>query len=285
MQTLLEQIQSFLQKVASEPTPLPNDIVEEFGEACKKALRNRFLAKPRKFNIYMSNIGQPLGQLQRDKAGLEKEKPAYTDVMKFLYGDLIEAAAIALIKAAGIKIQSEQEPLELNIGGMNLRGRYDIEIDNGLWEIKSASPWSFKNKFQGFLGLAKDDVFGYVTQGYLYETAAEKPFMGWIVVDKSVGEWSIVETPAAPERYSENVLKEVEEKIYALNDKTAPLQCCCSEEDETFYKKKTGNKVLGFPGKFCKHKFACYPNLQYLPKQESKSKSPEFVWYTDIATK
>ena len=50
-----------------------------------------------------------------------------------------------------------------------------------------------------------------------------------------------------------------------------------------FYKKPTGNKVLGRECSFCPYKRPCWGNqLQYLPQQQSKGKSPKWFWYTQI---
>ena len=63
----------------------------------------------------------------------------------------------------------------------------DVKINNKVWDIKSASPWSFTNKFSedggGFESLKKDDAFGYIGQGYMYGIADKSDFGGWIVIN------------------------------------------------------------------------------------------------------
>ena len=51
-------------------------------------------------------------------------------------------------------------------------------------DIKSASDWSYKNKFDSFESLAKGDSFGYVGQLVGYAKASGKNIGGWWVVNK-----------------------------------------------------------------------------------------------------
>ena len=47
----------------------------------------------------------------------------------------------------------------------------------------------------GFNEVVKDDTFGYASQGFLYGESQKKNFGGWIVINKSTGEWVVCETP------------------------------------------------------------------------------------------
>ena len=44
---------------------------------------------------------------------------------------------------------------------------------------------------RGYNNIKKDDVFGYVPQGYLYAEAAGSTFGGWIAINKATGEWAV----------------------------------------------------------------------------------------------
>ena len=39
--------------------------------------------------------------------------------------------------------------------GQEIKGEYDMEMDGKIDDVKSASPWSYKNKFASFDALAK----------------------------------------------------------------------------------------------------------------------------------
>ena len=68
MSNVVEQLQNFLAQACKEPVSMSDDIVEEFGELCKSALRKQFTEeREKKFRIRMSNIGRPICQLQMEK--------------------------------------------------------------------------------------------------------------------------------------------------------------------------------------------------------------------------
>ena len=274
MHLLLVKIQELLARSGKERVDIDDTIIEEFGEACKQAFKKQFTEeREQDFRIRMSGIGKPLCQLQMEKQNNSSESPPYNFKMRVLFGDLIEASAIAIMKAAGIKIQSEQQEVHNEIGGVKIKGTYDVEINDKIYDIKSASPWSYDNKFaKGFNNVKEDDSFGYVVQGSLYSDSSGKPFGGWIVINKSTGEWQIVETPTYSEDY----------KVKALvNNK--PFERCFEDVPETFNKVSTGNRVLSSICSFCSYKKPCWGNdLKYLPQQQSKAKSPRWFWYTKL---
>jgi len=281
---LLIKIQELLARSSVERVDVSEDIIEQFGEDCKTAFRKQFTEqRSKEFSIRMSSIGKPLCQLQMEKRKTSSESPPYNFKMRVLFGDLIEAAAIGIMKAAGIKIQSEQQKVNNKIADTKIQGTYDVEIDGKIYDIKSASPWAYDNKFaKGFHNVEEEDSFGYVVQGSLYSDSAKKPFGGWIVINKSTGEWQVVETPTYNEDYKKKALQTAEDNINALvNDK--PFERCFEDIPETFNKVSTGNRVLSSICGFCSYKKACWGNdLQYLPQQQSKAKSPRWQWYTKV---
>ena len=66
--------------------------------------------------------------------------------MRNLFGDLIEQAAMIIMKASGVEIQSEQTKTEYKLDDVTVNGTLDVEIEDKVWDIKSASPESFNNK-------------------------------------------------------------------------------------------------------------------------------------------
>ena len=273
----------FLAEANKASVEISDELIEEFGEACKSAFKKQFTDKRQEnFSYRMSNIGKPLCQLQMEKKGIKGEGLPYNIKMRNLFGDLIEASAITIMKASGIEITDVQKQVKL---GDEISGTLDIKIGGKVWDIKSASPYSFENKFGdsgGFDAVVKDDAFGYVSQGFLYGEADKSDFAGWIVINKSTGEWCVTETPQENSEYKKQALKKAKDNIEALkNDK--PFKRCFTDEEEFFYKKPTGNKVLGISCSFCPYKKACWgDNLQYLPQQQSKGKNPKWLWYTEV---
>ena len=97
-------------------------------------------------------------------------------------GDLMEAAMFTLMEAAGIEIKSKHTKVSHEVDGTVINGEYDVELDDGIWDIKTASPFAFEQKFSasdGFNRIKDKDSFGYVAQGIGYGMGAGKPFKGW----------------------------------------------------------------------------------------------------------
>tara|TARA_R100000742_G_C4249214_1_gene67731 strand:+ start:16 stop:909 length:894 start_codon:yes stop_codon:yes gene_type:complete len=286
-QDILEKVRVFLEAASKDAVEVPDDLIEEFGKACVDSFRKQFTDQRNKeFGLRASNIGRPLCQLQMEKKGVKGEGQPYNAKMRNLFGDIIEQIAIIVMKSAGVEIQAEQKKIKYGVTkDVEINGSLDVQINDKIWDIKSASPWSFTNKFGengGFAAVASDDVFGYTTQGYVYGEGAKKPFGGWIVVNKSTGEWAVTEAPLADDEYKANALTAAKENVIALqNDKE--FERCYEDEDEYFRKQKTGNKVLSSTCGFCPYKFPCWgESLQLLPQQQSQGKNPRWVWYTEV---
>ena len=233
----------------------------------------------------MSGIGRPLCQLQMEKAGAEREQSPYNNKLRFLIGDMIEALTVFIIKSSGIKVDSEQKGVKRKNKYFEngLTGTYDIEINNKIFDIKSASDWSFKNKFNmGFGAVAEKDVFGYLSQGYLYAESLNKPFGGWIVINKSTGEIQLTAPPSDDTKYKDKALQIARDNASHLID-GKPFKRCFEDEEETFRQVKTGNRKLGTICSFCNFKKPCWgDDLQFLPQQQSKARNPKWFWYTKI---
>ena len=286
MNNILDKVKIYLDKVSTNPVEISEDLLNEFGEACKSALRKQFSEKRQdKFEPRMSNIGRPLCQLQMEAKGIKGDGQPYNNKMRNTFGDLIEALAIFVLKSAGVKIDSEQKQVEYKFDKENISGRLDVEIDNKVWDIKSTSPYSFEHKFGekgGFNEVVDNDSFGYASQGFLYAESEKKPFGGWIAINKSTGEWAVCETPQVQDQYRDRFIKQATDNYKALRDKV-PFKKCFDDVEETFRGKPTGNRVLDRVCSFCPYKVPCWGSgLQYLPQQQSKGKNPKWVWYTQV---
>ena len=286
MNNILLKVQQYLDNVSKNPVKLDKQLVQEFGEACKNALLKQFEETRRdKFEVRMSNIGRPLCQLQMEAKGIKGEGQPYNVKMRNTFGDIIEALAVFVMKSSGIKITNEQKKVNYKFNGDNIEGRQDVEIDGKIWDIKSASPYSFEKKFGeagGFNEVVREDSFGYASQGFLYGESQKKPFGGWIVINKSTGEWVVCETPKLVEPYKSDAIKKAKDNIKAIKD-GVPFKRQYDAIEETFRGKPTGNKVLGLACSFCPYKLPCWGSkLQLLPQQQSKGKNPKWVWYTEV---
>ena len=277
---------SYLVNVLDGKAEMPSYLFDEFAELSKKALEKHFTRKEEDFRLRMSNVGKPLCQLQMQAKGVEPEKPSHDFIVRMIIGDMLEALVIVLLKAAKIEVKSQHQKVSLGVGDRQIEGEYDIELDDGIYDIKSVSPFSFTTKFNadnGYDKIKQSDSFGYISQGHGYGMAANKPFKGWIAINKTTGE--IVFTDS---KHTDEEKKEVYSKIYntsvALLDEK-PFERCFTDVEEVYYSKPTGNRTLGIECSYCPYKHDCWDNLEFRRQLPSKGKNPKWTWYTKIDPK
>ena len=219
MNWLLVRIQSYLLGASRGESKISPELVKEFQELCGKALDRQFNQKRDDWRLRMSEVGKPLCQQKLKKKGVKQEYE-YNAVMRFIIGDLIEALAIVIMKAAGIKIQESQKKVSMKIANIDLQGTYDVKIEDKIYDIKTASPYAFDSKFGewgGYTKIKDDDTFGYVAQGFSYAHADNCDFGGWIAINKSTGEWAICEVPEQQEHEKLQALRQIKSNIESLD--------------------------------------------------------------------
>ena len=286
--TFLEEVKSLLVESQRRPIKIPDEIQKEFAKDCLSAVQKQFTDKREsEFRIRMSNIGRPLCQLQMEKKYATDSTVGYADnyntKLRNLYGDIIEAVVVMLLRVVKVNIQGVQGKVKLKTKYFDIKGTYDIIIDDKVYDIKSASSFSFRNKLgQGFQSIANDDVFGYLPQGYLYAQSLKKNFGGWIVINKETGEMLITEPPQEDYKFKREALKRANTNIKALM-KDEPFERQFELKNEKFGRNETGNKVLGTVCSYCQYKHKCWgDDIQYLPQQQSKSANPTYYWYVEL---
>jgi len=243
---------------------------KQFGESSKEPFRLR-----------MSNIGRDYCQLwyDKNKSDVAEALPS-TFVMNMLIGDIVEAAFKGILKSAGVQFE-DGHLATATFGKHEVKGTHDIVIDGKVDDIKSASPWSYTNKFKDYETLASHDSFGYVDQLVGYSTALNLPAGGWWVINKANGEFKYV---AATGLRKESAVEERRKLIAAKADELehGKFYRCHEDEPETFRGKETGNRILNTECGFCRYKQDCWPNATMLPSIPSKAKEPKLIWYTEV---
>ena len=290
MVPILDLVKNYLTEASKGEAKLSPELVKEFEKACGEALKRQFNPQNKKWRIRMSGLGKPLCQQQLDKKQLPKDLE-YNAVMRFLIGDLVEASAIFIMKASGINVEYTQKEVSTDIGGENINGTLDVKIDNKVWDIKSASPYAFTNKFGNYGGynkLKEDDPFGYLVQGYGYSKADNSPFGGWIAINKSTGEWAICEAPIEQEEEKNEALQKASDNVKALvEDK--PFKKLFEPKKESIKIKGesvfTGNELMPMACSFCSYKYHCWPKAELHKKVATRAVNRPMVWYTKIKEK
>ena len=277
-----ERLQLYLQQVISGEKTISPDLLLFFKEECGKALEKQFGDKKRDWSMRMSGLGKPLCQQQLERDNVKTETTMeYNAINRFLFGDLLEVLLYIEMKEAGVNVEDYQKPVTLKIEGVQLKGTLDIIIDGKVWDIKTASPYAYTSKFSSYTRVKDNDPFGYVVQGYLYAEADNKPFGGWIVINKSSGEIQICPAPNIQEDERASALAVASYNINSLQDKSIPLQKL-EDLPEKFRGKPTGNRVLNTTCSFCNFKSHCWPQSKLQYKVASEAKNPPMIWYSQL---
>lgn len=255
---------------------IKSEWIDEAVEMVREALHKQLFRENEDFRVRMSNISKPTCQLQMEKSGATKARMPYNHIVRMMHGDLIEAIMQLILRISGANITGGKNKVKLNVAGTEVRGEDDIEIDGKIFDIKSASPWAFGNKWsKGFDGLKASDDFGYIGQLVGYSVAQGKEPGGWIVVDKSSGEVKVVEASLNKRELSE-IKKQMATTVKNLDGE---FKRCFEPEDETFRRKPTGSKKLCSTCGFCPFLNTCWPQAKYLPQTGSQAVSPKYYWY------
>ena len=231
--------------------------------------------------LRMSNIGTPCKRKLWYYLNLpehEQDLPANVH-LKFAYGDLIENLLLALAKAAGHRVEGEQD--EVVVDG--IVGHRDAVIDGVTIDVKSASSASFK-KFEKN-ELRVDDPFGYIQQltGYVYGAkddplVTDKTGGAFLVMDKTLGHLVLDYYDLTPE------LHLFPSRLIATKLMTG-MKTEPHREFDPVPDGKSGNMKLTAPCTYCDYRWKCWPGLRgfaysngptWLTRVVNLPKVPEF---------
>ena len=274
------KIHRYLEDVRKAKRGMRSDTIARIVRDVQEAVEKQFNQGERKFTLRMSNIGRPYCQLWFDKNKPEEgiDMPA-NFLMNMMIGDIVEAVFKGVLTEAGVDF-SDGFKSTLTVGKHKIDGTHDLIMDKRVDDIKSASPWSYNNKFKDYATLKLHDSFGYIGQLAGYSKALGVEPGGWWVVNKGTGEFKYVSAwDMTVDR--QDILNEVNEKADKLAENT--FERCFEPVEETFRKKPTGNKILGEECSWCKYRYKCWPSLQELPSLASQAKEPPMVAYIEIA--
>ena len=274
------KIHRYLEDVRKAKRGMSSATIARIVRDVQEAVEKQFNQGERTFTMRMSNIGRPYCQLWFDKNKPEEgiDMPA-NFLMNMMIGDIVEAVFKGVLTEAGVDF-SDGFKSTLTVGKHKIDGTHDLIMDKRVDDIKSASPWSYNNKFRDYATLKAHDSFGYIGQLAGYSKALGVEPGGWWVLNKATGEFKYVSAwDMAVDR--QDILDEVEDKANKLVQNK--FERCFEPVEETFRKKPTGNKILGEECGWCKYRFKCWPSLKELPSLASQAKEPPMVAYIEIA--
>lgn len=251
LDTLVEDLYSLFEPDNDHQVSEEN--LDAMANGMKEILRAR-LAKqePRTSPLRFSSLGKPNRQMwyEAHPDGNEEALTPKT-YFKFLYGDLIEAMILFLVKEAGHTVEMEQHEVEVD----GVKGHIDAIVDGVVVDVKSASPFGYK-KFENNT-LTEEDPFGYVDQlaGYANVLTPDKD-AAWIAMDKVSGDICVpvLSKDEIKHRQPEVRIEELKEVI-ALPE--PPPRCHQPVPDG-----KSGNMKLPTACSYCRHKHRCHTGLR-----------------------
>ena len=272
------KLHQYMTDAVKGKSTLSDEIIHQVANDIKDSLQRQFGGKVKRkdFTLRMSNVGRPTCQLWYEKNKPETALPRSNNfMMNMMLGDIVEAVFKGLLKAAKVDYQ-DSENVILKLKDDNVSGSYDLVIDGAVDDVKSASDWSYKNKFESYDTLSSGDGFGYVGQLAGYAKASGKKVGGWWVVNKANGHFKYV--PASGLNLDDEI-KKIEDTVATVN--TNKFERCFEPEIETFRGKATGNTVLNSNCKFCDYRYDCW-NLTDKPAVMSKAQTPKIVSYISL---
>jgi len=281
-QRILMDVNSWLVKLSRGEVSLTPAMVDTMNADIKTSLLQEHTDE---FRLRMSNLGRSTCQLQQEKMGSKRvPKREQQQSSIFAFGHMAEAWLVMVMRAAGVPITSEQETVELKVGGSLIKGTMDLTIkynEDVVWDIKSASDYAFKKFKSGFDAVHDSDPFGYIDQGFGYGKAAKKRFGGWIVINKNTSEICVCETPMVTDQLEKESMERIKTTIKTI-ESDAPFKRGYDDEPETFRKKVTGNRKLAFACEWCDFRESCWEGVTHRPSVMSTAMEPPWYYYTEL---
>ena len=272
-------LHQYMDDAVKGKSSMSDDTIKQISSDIADAVKRQFGGdnKRSEFSLRMSNVGRPTCQLWYDRNKPEVAVPLPTTfVMNMMIGDIVEAVFKGLLTEAGVKYEDTNK-VTLDCGDTTVSGSYDLILDGAVDDIKSASDWSYRNKFESFDTLASSDGFGYIAQLAGYAKASGKRAGGWWVVNKANGRFKYVPATDIDVEKEVSKIKRTVEKV-----KENKFERAFQPVSEKFRGKETGNKVLNDGCKFCSYRFDCWSSLQERPSVKSQAKTPPTVAYVEM---
>lgn len=272
------KIRKYLSEVKHTDSIMSEEIIDRVTDEIRDSLKKQFVDKSNNdFRLRMSNLGRPYCQLWFDKNKPQTALPPTSNfVINMMIGDVLESVFKGILSASGVDYQNG-EKVTLNLKSQKIEGTPDLIMDGKVDDVKTASPWSYENKFKDYNTLYENDSFGYVAQLAGYAKACGVKPGGWWVINKANGDFKYI--PAWGLNVDHNI-----EKANTLAEELDKnyFRRVYSDEPETYRKKPTGNRKLCRECSWCSYRNECWPNLKEKPSVVSRAEVPPMVAYTEL---
>lgn len=256
IQTLISDIYSFVGNKSISQGGMTNEIVEQLAYEVGGRVWLQYGKVEQKPTLRLSQMGSKCPKAlwhSIHTPGEAQPLPPWTQI-KFTYGHVVEALAIALAKASGHEVTGEQDAVELD----GVIGHRDCIIDGCVVDVKSAGSRSFLKYKDG--SLAQNDSFGYLEQLDGYTTASlDDPLVRTrdrayiLAVNQELGHLALHEHIVRPDHIRERIA-ECKRVVEAIQ----PPSCTC----KVIKHGESGNLALDMRASYSPWKFCCFPHLR-----------------------
>ena len=233
-----------LMKNQTKHTPEIDTIVQRVGNEVKDALLEALTVRQKKGGLRMSGIGKCERAQWYSVHGYEAEEISGEVYLTFLTGHVMEAVLLGIVEASGHEVTGQQKRHDVE----GVKGSQDCYIDGELVDVKTASAWSYDNKFKED-GI-KDDAFGYIKQlsGYGKTEGREEGY--FLAFNKNKSTLKLCK---------QELEQDIDKHIIQLQEKMALDTPPMRLENASTLKK--GEETLCMNCAFCGHKETCFGAL------------------------
>ena len=220
-----------------------SSIAMQAGREVEDAIKDAFTPYKENRGLRMSGIGRCERAQWYNYKGHTPEPIKGEVYLTFLQGHVLEAVLVALVKLSGHEITEQQK--KHTVEGIN--GSQDCTIDGELVDIKTASAWSWENKFKetGIDG----DAFGYIKQLSAYGKTDSRKEGYFLALNKNKSTLKLCK---------QELEQDIDTYIVSLKEKmesdTPPMRIANAT---TWNKAKTQEKLC-MTCSFCGFKEDCY---------------------------
>jgi len=233
------------------------DLMRDFAETRRQTQEEEADTNSEPY-LRMSAMGKPCKRSLWYSMNMKDqgEKFLPSTLLKFNYGDIIEALVLTLAKAAGHKVEGEQDTLYVE----GIKGHRDAVIDGITIDVKSTSSYGYKKFLSG--GLRDDDPFGYISQlsSYVYagrdnEVESHDSLGAFLAIDKQNGTICLDMYDFGPELDRKaDEFAEIKEMV----KQPEPPERAFSDEPDG----KSGNRKLCVNCSYCGFNKTCWPKAR-----------------------
>ena len=243
--TVVQDVYSVM-KHQTEHTPELEKITQKVGEEVAGALLEALTVRQPKGGLRMSGIGKCERAQWYNYHGYEAEEIEGEVYLTFLTGHVMEAVLLGIIQASGHEVTGQQK--RHTVEGVS--GSQDCYIDGELVDVKTASAWSYDNKFKedGING----DTFGYIKQLSGYGKTEGRDTGYFLAFNKNKSTLKLCK---------QELETDVDQHIIQLKEKMEMDEPPMRLANATKLDKRENKQQLCMDCAFCGHKENCFGHI------------------------